>query len=136
MTRRLALASIAIPASASEVFSFVAEFGNLPRWAPGFAPQVEGRANGRFDVIREGERIPIELARSRQWGVVDFRRQSKGSAAGGAYLRVIPLSAEECAVVMLVPVAAGADGETLQQAVEEELDGLRAALADRGGGEL
>jgi len=131
MPTKLALTSIVISASIRDVFRFVAEMRNMPRWAPAFAPRVEQCADGSWDIVREEERIPIRQVRSRRLGVVDFVRKPDEAAARGAFVRMIALSADECAVVMAVPVANGQDSERLQQSIEEELAALREILSPK-----
>lgn len=79
--------TISIAAPPSSVFDFVGDARNLPKWAPGFAPNIS--ASGDEWVVDYGsEKLRLRVRTSRDGGTVDFLR-SEDPRTGG-FTRVLP----------------------------------------------
>ncbi|QNE16735.1 SRPBCC family protein [Kribbella qitaiheensis] len=79
--------TISIAATPSEVFDFVADARNLPRWAPGFAPTIE--PSGDEWVVDNGtDQLRLIVRGSREHGTVDILRAQDHRVGG--FTRVLP----------------------------------------------
>lgn len=75
--------------SPSEVFDFLADPENLPRWAVGFCRSI--RRDGERWMVRTGHgEIPIRLDASARAGTIDFWMEVEPGVEVGAFSRVIP----------------------------------------------
>jgi hypothetical protein len=79
--------SVAIDANPSEVFAFVSDPHNLPRWAPRFASAV--RPSGEHWVVSSGaSELTIDVSTDSRRGTVDLLGGPKFDR--GAFTRVLP----------------------------------------------
>lgn len=79
--------TISIAAPPSSVFEFVGDARNLPKWAPGFAPNIS--ASGDEWVVDYGtEKLRLRVRTSEDGGTVDFLRAEDPRTGG--FTRVLP----------------------------------------------
>jgi uncharacterized protein YndB with AHSA1/START domain len=126
-TRRAETRSISIEAPVTEVFDFVADPRNLPRWAPGFARSVRPAGDDWLVDSGEGDgetRVTVPV--SREQGTVDFVLTDDPQRA--SYSRVVPNQlGSEYIFTLFFPD--GTDEEAVAQrmaVIEEELAAVRA----------
>lgn len=81
--------SVTIASASKEVFSFVADGGNLPRWAIGFAKSVRPDGPGWIASTAQGE-VPTTITADETTGTVDFRMEPAPGVAATAYARIVP----------------------------------------------
>jgi hypothetical protein len=79
--------SLGIAAAPADVHAYLAEAGNLPAWAPGFASRVS-RSGASWLVSRDGEEFTIDVLVEPRSGTVDFVAAS--DHARGLFARVLP----------------------------------------------
>jgi hypothetical protein len=106
--------SISIDAAPQSVFAFVADAGNLPRWAPGFASAV--RPDGDRWIVTSGEtELSIAVVADQVRGTIDLVRGPELNI--GAFSRVVPNgTGSEYLFTLFFP-----DG-TPQEAVTAQMD--------------
>lgn len=63
---------VVVEADVTHVTGFVGNGANLPRWAIGFAREVEADEDGWVVVTGSGERVPTRIETDPGTGVVDF----------------------------------------------------------------
>ena len=82
--------TITIEAPASEVYAFVADPENLPRWAIGFAREI--RPDGADWRVRTGGGSDVRLRyrTDAERGIVDFCMEPAPGVETVAYSRVVP----------------------------------------------
>lgn len=124
--------SVAIDAPSDQVFAFVAEPSNLPRWAKAFT-----RADGRTARLETPEgvvEIGLRTDASPDAGTIDWTMTFPGGAVARAYSRVTPDSAARSIyafVLMPPPVPLEAlEGafETQRKTLAEELVRLKSVV--------
>lgn len=81
--------TISIHAKPEQVFEFLADPTNLPRWAIGFAKSVT-RVGDRWVVTTGGGEMSIRIATDRALGVVDFFMSPAPGIESLAASRVVP----------------------------------------------
>jgi uncharacterized protein YndB with AHSA1/START domain len=81
--------SVTICAAPKEVFAFVADGANLPRWAIGFARSVRPHGAGWMVATAQGE-VSVTIAADEDAGTVDFRMAPAPEMIVTAYSRVVP----------------------------------------------
>jgi polyketide cyclase/dehydrase/lipid transport protein len=81
--------AISIGAGARQVFRFVADPRNLPRWAVGFARSVR-QENGRWYVAAAAGEVEVRVESDENSGVVDFRLTLAPGVEALAASRVLP----------------------------------------------
>lgn len=126
---RIVLEAIDIPTNAERAFAFLQNPSNLPRWAPRFAPAIEPAGNGIWNVIRDGQKIPVQPRSCAQLAVVDFAREGTDGALLGAFVRIIPGAKGTCTITLTVPVRAAASVIETRRIVLEELEALLTILS-------
>ena len=82
--------SISVSAPRDEVFGFLANVENLPKWATGYCDCVELRSDGWWAYTLQGEMF-VELAADDHTGVIDLRVGPSAAQLGLLPLRVLPL---------------------------------------------
>src|SRR5262245_5419780 len=85
---------IEIMAPRQDLFEFVRDPGNLPRWAHAFAAAGNGRA--RLDTPSGGVDIALEVAANQDAGTVDWRLGFPDGGVGVAQSRVTETSRGTC----------------------------------------
>jgi hypothetical protein len=108
----------------AEVFRFLSEAKNIPRWAPVFADAVESVGGSRYRVTKNGEAFEIELVANHATGTVDYLREMAGGKRGGAYIRVTPRPMGGSSITMTVPIAPNASAADVARVLEQELADL------------
>ncbi|MEQ1760956.1 MAG: SRPBCC family protein [Vicinamibacterales bacterium] len=84
---------VRIEADAASVFAFLADPSNLPKWAVGFASQVEIDDDGSVIVTTgQGHRMPVVIVASEGSGVVDFVMTPAPGMSAVAWARVVTTS--------------------------------------------
>jgi hypothetical protein len=89
MTMRADTQAVTLPASAEEVFVYLANPENLPRWAVGFARGI--RREGEEWVVQtaSGE-MPVRVAANAARGTIDFHMRVAPEIEAVAFSRVVP----------------------------------------------
>lgn len=131
-TSRSDTRSVTIQASASDVFTFVAEPTNLPRWAVGFCKAIRrdpGAADGWIATTGQGD-IGIRYVTDADRGVIDFYFRPAPEIEVAAFSRVVPNAAGAEYVFTQFQAAGMADDlfEAQVRALIEELQVLRALM--------
>jgi hypothetical protein len=75
--------------SAEEVFAFLAQPENLPRWAVGFARSIRREGDDWMVQTAQGE-MPIRVVADAARGTIDFHMRVAPEHEAIAYSRVIP----------------------------------------------
>ncbi|HWE18599.1 MAG TPA: SRPBCC family protein [Hyphomicrobiaceae bacterium] len=114
---------IAIEASRSRVFAFVAEPSNLPKWANAF--KSADTHSARLETPRGEVAIALKTDARQDAGTVDWTMTFPGGAVGTAYARVTP-NGENRSIFSFVLMAPPVPLE----AVEGALDAQRKMLAE------
>src|SRR5262245_30281451 len=76
-----------------ELFDFVADPSNLPRWAIHFCHAVRPNADGSWTASGEEGDVTLRLRSDRRWGVVDWYLSPAPGVEVLAASRVLPSSA-------------------------------------------
>ena len=121
--------SVTIAAAPEQVWAFVADGANLPRWAIGFAKSVRPDGAGWIVSTAEGE-MPTTVAADEGTGTVDFRMEPVPGMAATAYARVMPngKGAEFTFTQFQQPGVPDEMFDQLAMAVGHELVALKALL--------
>jgi len=82
--------NVTIAATPEQVFAFVADGANLPRWAIGFAKSVRKSPSGWIVGTAQGGEVPTTIAADSATGTVDFRMEPATGMTATAYARVLP----------------------------------------------
>jgi hypothetical protein len=82
--------SIEIDASPANAFEFVADGGNLPRWAIGFAKAIEPDGGHWLVTLASGDRLSMRIDCDPASGVVDYVMLPAPGAEAPAHTRVMP----------------------------------------------
>jgi hypothetical protein len=121
--------SITIAADPKEVVAFIADGGNLPRWAIGFAKSA--RPDGpRWIVSTAQGELPTTIVVDQEAGIVDFRMEPPAGSVATAYTRVVP-NGDGAEFVFTQFRQPGVPDEVFDQlvaAVGHELTALKALL--------
>jgi Polyketide cyclase / dehydrase and lipid transport len=120
---------VTIAAVPAEVWAFVADGANLPRWAIGFAKSVRPDRSGWLVTTAQGE-VPTAIAADQRTGTVDFRMEPAPGVTASAYARVMP-NGEGAELVFTQFQQPGVSDEVFDQlvaAVGHELVALKALL--------
>ena len=121
--------SVTIGAVPDKVLAFVADGGNLPRWAIGFARSVRQSGSGWVVTTGQGE-IPTSIAVNEEVGTVDFHMEPAPGMRATAFARVVP-NGDGAEFVFTQLQAPGTPDEVFAQlvaAVGHELVALKALL--------
>jgi hypothetical protein len=105
----------------TELFKFLSQAENIPRWAPVFADAVEHVGGSRYRVTKNGEAFEFELVANNTAGTVDYIREIPGGNRGGAYLRVTPRPLGGSSISITVPIAANTTATDVARVLEQEL---------------
>jgi hypothetical protein len=121
--------TVTIAASPKEVFAFVADGENLPRWAIGFAKAVRRDADRWIVTTAQGQ-VPTHIALHEGAGTVDFHMEPAPGTVASAYARVVPNGdgAELTFTQMQQPGTSDEVFAQLVAAVSHELVALKAML--------
>lgn len=117
---------IEIMAPSHNVFEFVREPGNLPRWAHAFVSAGGGRA--RLETPAGAVEVGVEVSADAQAGTVDWRLTFPDGGVGIAQSRVTETPRATCIYTFVLhapPVAL----EQVEGALEAQIDTLRSELA-------
>lgn len=127
--------AVSIPASANDVFAFVADPENLPRWAVGFCKGIRRdptSANQWIAMTGQGD-VPIRFVADRGLGVIDFYFTPAPNVEVAAFSRVLPhaTGADYVFTQFQSPGMADEVFDAQVRALIEELHVLRALMAAR-----
>ena len=119
------------------VFKVLADPRHLPQWAPGFADEIAGDAQEGWQVLKNGRTFPIRLviadpAQSER--TVQYLREIAPGREAGAVIRILPRETGSM-IMMTLPVAPGADPESVAAIIREELQSL-VRIAEKTGPDL
>jgi Polyketide cyclase / dehydrase and lipid transport len=121
--------SVTIAAAPEQVWAFVADGANLPRWAIGFAKSARPDRSGWIVSTTQGEML-VTIAADKGSGTVDFRMEPAPGVVATAYARVMP-NGEGAEFVFTQLQQPGVPDEVFDQlaaAVGHELVALKALL--------
>jgi hypothetical protein len=89
MTMRTNTRAVTIPASAEEVFAFLSDPGNLPRWAVGFARGIR-RDGDEWIVQTAAGEFPVQYGIDLERGTIDIHTTVAPGVVSSVYSRVTP----------------------------------------------
>lgn len=124
--------TITIAAPVEEVHAFVADPGNLPRWAIGFAKSVAPADDGRWLVESPAGPVTVRVDADARRGTVDFVMQPAPGVEGVAHSRVVP-NGDGAEYIFTQFQSPGMPDEVFAQQVESvarEFAALKALLED------
>ena len=81
--------NIEIEADPARVQTFIADGANLPRWAIGFAKDVESSGEQWIVTTGSGDRIPTDIVTNAATGTVDFVMAPAPGLTTTAWTRVV-----------------------------------------------
>ena len=81
--------AMTVPAQWNELFAFLANAENLPRWAVGFARGVQRNDDAWIVETAAGE-MPVRIAADPVVGTIDFHMTVATGVTAVAYARVVP----------------------------------------------
>ena len=102
--------STTIDRPADDVYAFMADPQNLPRWAAGLARQDVDVVDGALIVESPMGRVTVEFAPPNRFGILDHRVTLPSGESVDNPVRVIP-NADGCDVVFTVHRRAGMGAE-------------------------
>jgi hypothetical protein len=123
--------SIAIEASRDQVFAFIAEPSNLPRWAKAFT-RADGRT-ARLETPEGAVEIELRTDASPDAGTIDWTMTFPDGAVAKAYSRVTPDEARSIYAFVLMPPPVPLEAlegafETQRKTLAEELVRLKSVV--------
>jgi hypothetical protein len=127
--------AVTIDAPAADVFAFVADPENLPRWAVGFCRAIrrDPEKAGQWIVSTAHGDLPIRFVTDSQRGTVDFYLTPTPAVEAAAFSRVMPngLGAEYVFTQFQAPGMPDEVFDGQVQALVEELQVLRSLIQAR-----
>jgi uncharacterized protein YndB with AHSA1/START domain len=125
--------SVSLPGRPEDVFAFLADPENLPRWAVGFCRSIRRDDAERWTVETPSGEVPVRYVTNAPLGTIDFHMDIAPAAKVVAYSRVIA-NGEGAEYVFTQFQAAGMpdavfDGQV--SALAEELHVLQAIFRAR-----
>lgn len=124
---RVRAVHVTLPASRDEVFAFLADIENLPRWASRFCAQLEISRCGWRVWTSFGD-LFVELEANEHVGVIDLRFGSEGEPLADVPLRVWARPDGGCLVGgWLLPASKQTDESFARQA-DEFAEGLQSLI--------
>jgi hypothetical protein len=120
---RVRALQVTIPASRAEVFAFLADIENLPRWAGRFCAQLEISARGWHAWTSFGD-LFVELEANEHAGVVDLRFGTDLEPLADVPLRVWARPDGGTLVAGWLIQAPGQDDGSFARQASELADGL------------
>jgi hypothetical protein len=81
--------SVSLPGRPEDVFAFLADPENLPRWAVGFCRSIRRDGVERWIVETPGGDVPVRYVTNAALGTIDFHMTIASSSDAVAYSRVI-----------------------------------------------
>jgi hypothetical protein len=126
--------SVGIPVPPATVYTFVADPGNLPVWAPGFVHSIEHRNGQWIGQTTLGE-ARMSFAPANDLGVLDHDVEIGGTSVHNA-VRVIPngKGSEVLFTVIQVPGVSDEQFQTDLEKVRADLNKLRTVLEHQSPG--
>ena len=106
------------------IYAVLAEAGNAPKWAPGFADAIEHIGGTRYRVTKDGTSFNIEVTAHPAAATVDFIREMANGKRGGAYLRVTPRPLGGSSITITVPIGPTTNESEVAKVLEQELADL------------
>jgi len=126
--------TVTIPVQAAEVFRFLADPANLPKWAVGFCHTIRPDADGEHWLAQtaQGE-VRVRYRTDPATGVIDYHLAPAPGVELVAHSRVVPNGegAEYVFTQFQAPGTPDAVFESQVEALREELVVLRALLKAR-----
>ena len=110
--------------SPDAILKILTEPGNIPKWAPVFADDLEPIDHIRYRVRKDDKTFVIEVIVNEAAGTVDYLREMPNGNRGGAYIRVVPRPLSGCTVTMTVPIAPNTTESEVAETLIEELSQL------------
>lgn len=133
-TTRSDTRAVTIESAANEVFEFIANPENLPRWAVGFCRSIRrAEAPDRWIVTTAQGDLPVRYVTDAALGVIDFYLSPAPGVEAAAFSRVVP-NGEGAEYVFTQFQAPGMPDEVFEgqvRALVEELHVLRGLIRAR-----
>jgi len=83
--------SVRLPGNPADVFAFLADPENLPRWAVGFCRAIRRDGEDRWIIeTPSGSELSVRYASHSALGTIDFHMRMAPGAKAVAYSRVMP----------------------------------------------
>ena len=127
--------TVSIAAPPAEVFAFVADPENLPRWAVGFCRAIrrDSDASDKWIATTGSGAIPLRYSANAVRGVIDFYFEPSPNVEVAAFSRVLPNAAGAEYVFTQFQVTGMSDDvfEGQVRTLIEELEVLRALISAR-----
>ena len=117
--------SVGIEMPAAQVFQFIADTANLPRWTEAFK-RVDG-AEALLETPQGAVKVKLAVIARREAGTIDWRMTFPDGAVGWAYSRVTP-DGETRSVYAFVLMAPPVPLEALEGALEAQRETLAKEL--------
>lgn len=124
---RVRAVHVTLPASRDEVFAFLADIENLPRWAGRFCAQLEISRRGWRAWTSFGD-LFVELEANEHFGVIDLRFGSEGEPLADVPLRVWARPDGGCVVGGWLVPAPGQTDESFARQADEFNEGLQSLV--------
>ncbi|MGQ0772099.1 MAG: SRPBCC family protein [Nitrososphaerota archaeon] len=90
--------SCVVSASKDQVFGFLSNIENLPKWSTQFVKKII-KANGKLKALTPIGKVLIRLEADQKTGTIDIYAGSTEKQMTGAFLRVVQLSASSTGVI-------------------------------------
>jgi len=107
-----------------KLYKFLADAGNIPKWAPVFADAIEHINETHYRVTKKGETFELEVFLHESAGAIDYIREMPHGKRGGAYIRVTPRPLGGSTVTMTVPVGVNTTESDVAKTLDKELANL------------
>ncbi len=121
MTAQTVTRAIESDSEPIDLYNFLAQAGNIPKWAPVFADSIEHVSDEKYKVTKAGQTFDMELFVHPSAGAVDYLREMPNGKHGGAYIRVTPRPLGGSAITMTVPLGPNASESNIAKELEREL---------------
>ncbi len=118
---------VEIKAPVNEVFNFIADSRNLPRWTHAFKSVSNGLA--LLETPNGSVEIKLDVLASKQQGTIDWRITFPDGSAANAYSRVVDSGKGSC-IYSFVLLAPPAPLEQLEGVLEQQTVILREELSN------
>jgi hypothetical protein len=134
-TMKIQTAAATVSAPHDEVFRFLANIENLPRWATGFCDRVE-RRHGRWIAHTSRGELRFVIAADVHTGVIDLHAGASPETMAFFPMRVMPLPDGTTAITFTFLQPHDTTDETFERQYESIVLEMRGLAARFGGGEV
>ncbi|MBL9214592.1 MAG: hypothetical protein JNG83_03855 [Opitutaceae bacterium] len=127
--------AVTVCAPRADVFNFLADIENLPRWAGGYCERIALVRGRWWALTAEGDQV-VELEADGRDGVIDLRAGPHPARLNLMPMRVVGLSERRTLVTLTVIEAADQTAAACARRYRILREAARGLLARFGGGEL